>query len=406
MNEPETQNSSLPATVPDTTIVPTPVPEIEYRQPATPGELRASQVDQALAPAYARASTLELTEAERSGLTAPFSDDAVEIRPHDGLIYIPHITISRRLIEVFGPAKWAMVRRREWCDGGMIYAEWIMLIRGCYIGESVGAMQYHPTNPKMNYSDALEGTRGEAIRRIAAKDLGCGDQCWEPAYARHWVSQYAVQVRGRWERRRAAVDPLPDPKPTPCSPPVRPQATDKPEEDQKDKKARWISACLEAGGGRADYAEVFFKDQGVLLEFETLADFPIDRIPATRKMANVILDQIRMRSGVGDPPDLAPVDPGAEQSTGQILNPPNSDEKHTVTGMLKWMGDKPTSKGVKYSLLIVQDLADKAGGEWVTTFSDTDAGVAKALLSKKVTCTCTRNQYGFLLTERGIQGAV
>lgn len=147
---------------------------------------RQIEVNEALLPAYQKASTLVLTEKERTDLTAPFSDEDVEKRPHDGLLYIPHIVISDRLCQVFGPGQWCTVRRREWIEGTRIYAEWVMLIRGCFIGESVGAMDYHPNNAKMNYSDALEGTRGECIRRIAAKELSCGSQVWRPSYCRQW----------------------------------------------------------------------------------------------------------------------------------------------------------------------------------------------------------------------------
>src|SRR5437899_3215444 len=80
------------------TALPAPTPKPSGT--ATAQELRVVQVSEALLPAYQKASTLELTDAEIEALMAPFPDSAVEIRPHDGLIYLPHINISDRLNQV------------------------------------------------------------------------------------------------------------------------------------------------------------------------------------------------------------------------------------------------------------------------------------------------------------------
>jgi ribosomal protein L37AE/L43A len=170
----------------------------------TPQQARVGEVSEALLGAYGRASTLELTEAEADGLMEPFDDSQVEIRPHDGLIYIPHIHVSTRLNRVFRPGQWSLVCRRHWLEGGTLYAEYVLLIRGCFVGESVGGHQYQPNNPKTNYSDSLESTAAEALRRICGKRLGCGSQVWEPEYAREWVAKYGVQERGKWAKRPTA----------------------------------------------------------------------------------------------------------------------------------------------------------------------------------------------------------
>jgi len=178
------------------------LPVIVPVEPKTSQQARIDEVNEALLPAYQKASELRLSDEENQALLVPFADDQVEIRPHDGLLYIPHIHISDRLIRVLGAGQWAMVRRREWIEANRIYAEYVMKVRGCFVGESVGAMDYHPSNPRMNYSDALEGTRGECIRRIAAKDLGCGSQVWNPEYCRQWVARYAEKDRkGQWQRK-------------------------------------------------------------------------------------------------------------------------------------------------------------------------------------------------------------
>jgi len=159
-------------------------PEITRPHLPTAKEKRVEEVNEALGEAYRKAGTLVITDSEATDLTAPFEDTLCEKRPHDGLWYIPHIHISDRLTRVFGPGQWTMIRRWESIEGNMIYAEWVMIVRGVYIGESVGASEYHPTNRKQNFSDVLEATRGEAIRRICAKYLSCGSQVWSPTFKR------------------------------------------------------------------------------------------------------------------------------------------------------------------------------------------------------------------------------
>lgn len=237
---------------------------------------RESEIAEMLAAARQKACTLELDQEERDALMAPFGDEDVEIRPHDGLLYIPHISISGRLCKVFGPGKWCTVRRREWIEGNRIYAEWVMLIRGVFIGESVGAMDYHPTNAKMNYSDALEGTRGECIRRIAAKELDCGSQVWRPAFCREWIYKHAAQVKGRWERRLTDYDEerrkAPEPEKSPAK--AKPAPAKAPM-DEAQLRAKFF-AFIEPY--KAKFVDQAIK-AGWLLPTEGLVDLDIKHIP-------------------------------------------------------------------------------------------------------------------------------
>lgn len=187
--------------------------------PATPQQMRVMEVSQALEPAYARASTLELTDAEIDALMAPFPDAIVDIRPHDGLIYISHIHISNRLNKIFRPGKWCLICRRHWLEGTTMYGEYVLLIRGCFVGESIGGHPYVASNPKTNYSDALEATAGEALRRICGKRLSCGSQVWEPDYAKHWVATFANKRGSSWYKNTKlngqAPAPPKEPEPEP-----------------------------------------------------------------------------------------------------------------------------------------------------------------------------------------------
>jgi hypothetical protein len=190
----------------------------EVSKSLTAAQARVQEVTDALAPAYARASTLELTDAEIEALTAPFPDSAVEIRPHDGLSYIPHIHISNRLNAVIKPGRWAIVCRRHWMADNVMYGEYVLLVRGCYVGEAVGGHPYVPSNPKTNYSDALESTRAEALRRICGKSLGVGAQVWDPEYSRNWQSTYAHQQNGKWYKHLKPSNLPQESSPSPASP--------------------------------------------------------------------------------------------------------------------------------------------------------------------------------------------
>lgn len=180
-------------------------------KPKTAQEMRVVEVTGALTPAYEKAGTLEITDDEAAMLQAPFPDEAVEIRPHDGLIYLPHIEISDRLNKVFKPGRWVTIKRREWFDdsSSTMFAEYVLIIRGCYVGESIGGHPYAKNNPKINMSDVLESTRAEALRRIAGKTLSCGSQVWKPEYARQWVAKYAEQRGGKWNRKGFSHDATP-----------------------------------------------------------------------------------------------------------------------------------------------------------------------------------------------------
>lgn len=263
----------------------------EPPEPAPGINNRTNEVNQALLPAYQKASALELTEAEGKALMEPFQDHEVEIRPHDGLLYIPHIAISDRLCQIFGPGKWCMVKRREWIEGNRIYGEWVLLIRGCFVGESIGCMDYHPGNAKMNYSDALEGTRGECIRRIAGKELGCGAQVWRPAYTRQWQAKYAVNVKGRWERRlvdytapREATPPeggapaqnVSKANPEPAKPPVK-NLRKRFMEVIEPHKVQFVDLAIKAGW---------------LLPTEGLADLPDRYIPKDKATLDKLMKDL------------------------------------------------------------------------------------------------------------------
>lgn len=254
------------------------------QQPLTPQEARTIEVTEALAPAYAKASTLELTDTEVAALMAPFPDTSVDIRPHDGLIYISHIHISNRLNQVFKPGKWALVRRREWMESGTMYGEYVLLIRGCYVGESIGGHPYQPNNPKVNYSDTLEATAGEALRRICGKRLSCGSQVWEPDYARRWVATNARQANGKWSKSEQTGNRPPPQKPPPETPQTDTAKT------PTAKTRAWFVAQIPEQAASATCS--YFENLGALLPSETLAELPLKYVPVTKAELQAVVNAV------------------------------------------------------------------------------------------------------------------
>jgi len=130
-----------------------------------------------------RAGTLVLSADEQAGLREPFHGALVQRLPKGGLSYIPHIEVSRRLNAVLGTGQWCVVRLREWFDGSanIAYGSYALVVRGVWVADTVAGSPYYADNVRMDRADALEGTRGIALRRMAAKSLGCGDQVWSQA---------------------------------------------------------------------------------------------------------------------------------------------------------------------------------------------------------------------------------
>lgn len=311
--------------------------------PRTATDMRVVEVSEALAPAYARASTLELTDEEVAALTAPFPDSSVDIRPHDGLIFLSHINISDRLTKVFKPGKWSLVLRRHWLEQNIVYGEYILLIKGCYVGESIGGHPYQPNNPKVNYSDTLESTAAEALRRICGKRLSCGSQVWHKDYADAWVAKNAVQRAGKWYKQiqgtpqnappasANAVPSVPKPQPVPLT--------------TEQRKARLITALEPL---RPEALKVLV-EEGVLMEGEDLADISlttIERMSPNQMLA--LIQTVKQRRADADQiPDAEVVEPERPWESARLpfTSPKNPAAKKGMT-LKELFANPETSKWV------------------------------------------------------------
>lgn len=157
-----------------------------------------------------RIGSLDLPAEQRAALMKDFGDDEVEIRP-DGLIYVEHILVRKRLCEVFGPGGWKMVpvagHDFPKINGNLLVQPWELWISGVFIASAIGNHDYKPDNKKTNYSDSCEAVKSNALTRCC-KDLGIASQCWVKSYARKWVKKYAVKVKVKkwdWQTRSETI---------------------------------------------------------------------------------------------------------------------------------------------------------------------------------------------------------
>jgi len=206
--------------------------------------MRTGHIGQLLGQAYQGASTLKINKQEQKDLRADFPDGAVEIRPHDGIIYISHMALRERLWDVFGPTNVAEICRERFIrsDTNEVAVDLVLMIRGVFIAEGVGTAKYYPNNPKASFGDTVEAAWSDAIRRCCKK-FGVGTQVWRPQYVRDWLAKYAVTRDGKYFRRSQAAE-----KPAETAPKAKGKSR---EYTLKSEKAdeRGVEEVEESGGG-------------------------------------------------------------------------------------------------------------------------------------------------------------
>ena len=198
------------------------------RPTTTAAQAKVEAVANLTFSAYARAATLEITEEESDALSADFPDEAFKpgAAGKEHLIYIEHAFLRDRFAQVFGMGQWAIVPRSRWAEefrsfkgveGSRVYVEAMLIVRGCFVGEAVGAMEYYPSNAAQNYGDAVEGAKTAAFRRCA-KEFGIGLQAWKKDWCEGWWERKNAQKRPPAPAGRSAT-PAPPSTPTPPAPP-------------------------------------------------------------------------------------------------------------------------------------------------------------------------------------------
>jgi hypothetical protein len=182
----------------------------------TPAQAKVDAIAALTMSAYANASKLAMTADEVKLLQADFPDEA--FRPgaagKENLIYLEHAYIRDRMNEVFGPGAWSLIPRNRWTEehktskgqpAVRVYCEVMMMVRGCFVAEAIGDMEYYPHNAGTNYGDAVEGAKSAALRRCA-KELGMGLQAWKKGWTEGWWQRRERRLSGKPIDDRAVAD--------------------------------------------------------------------------------------------------------------------------------------------------------------------------------------------------------
>lgn len=185
-----------------------PAPPNELMETTThrnPIQAKADAIAELTMAVYKRASQLVLTQEEIQALRADLPDDAFR-RGAGGkyhLIYIQHSFLRQRLNDVIGIGQWALVPRQRWTedfktsngkDAVRVYVEAMLIVRGCFVGEAIGDMDYYPDNPSTNFGDAVEGAKSAALRRCV-KELGVGLQIWNKTWCEEWLQKHQHETQ-------------------------------------------------------------------------------------------------------------------------------------------------------------------------------------------------------------------
>jgi hypothetical protein len=292
-------------------------PEVAQKAaaPMTAAQAKVDAVANLTFKAYERASMLALTPDETKALQADFPDGAFQpgAAGKEHLIYIEHAYLRDRLSQVFGVGQWALIPRNRWAEpfttfkgteGQRVYVEAMLVIRGCFVSEAVGAMEYYPKNEAQNYGDAAEGAKTAALRRCC-KELGVGLQAWKKDWCEGW-----------WTRRRAIRTPTratpltaaaakPAAKPV-AAPPVAPGSAKWAVELQKLAKERLVTLLSATPPTRAA-ALTWFIREGLILDTEDLQDapayklFPLPEVGTAEEHKERVKDrQLAIMQGVGE----------------------------------------------------------------------------------------------------------
>lgn len=187
--------------------------------------------------AYERAATLALTPEEVKALQVEFPDEAFKpgAAGKENLIYIEHAFLRDRLNQVIGIGQWALIPRNRWAEdfktsngkpASRVYVEAMLVVRGAFVAEAVGEMEYYPNNASQNYGDAVEGAKTAALRRCC-KEFGIGLQAWKKDFCDGWWARKrgtppaATQGAPRAQSAPAATAP----SPTKTTPEIFPTVT-------------------------------------------------------------------------------------------------------------------------------------------------------------------------------------
>jgi hypothetical protein len=128
-------------------------------------------------------------------LTQAVNKQDIEIRSHDGIIFLPEIKYRRILNDAFGIGAWSLILINQIIDNerSTVYYDGALFINGRYHARSTGEQMYIANNPNMTWATALEGAKSNCLVRCC-KDLGVSTELWDPQFIKKYKEEYAINV--------------------------------------------------------------------------------------------------------------------------------------------------------------------------------------------------------------------
>jgi hypothetical protein len=282
-----------------------PPPE-QIKPTVTAAQAKVEAIADLTHSAYQKAGTLNLTKEESEQLQADFPDEAFKpgAAGKESLIYIEHAFLRDRFAKVFGMGQWCIITRRTWNEKFelppnrdrnepveviKVYVEAMLVVRGCFVGEAIGDMDYFPKNMSQNYGDAVEGAKTAAFRRCA-KEFGIGLQAWKKDWCAGW-----------WGRKNAphTTAAKGQPRPLQANTPVQPKAAPKlPTAETR----KWMIRELKAAPGEpnAKIVNEYFIKVGQLLPNETTEELPLRFVPFSKGELDALVNCLSNFEAGGD----------------------------------------------------------------------------------------------------------
>jgi len=177
-----------------------PSAEVDYKAGISPFPEELAQ-DYTSPTLFAGASETPFSSEIASVLHAELNPEEIEIKP-DGALYLPESRYRKLLCRAFGPGGWALLPRgASSISNGVLSREYALFCNGRFVSQVRGHASIQGfSNPAM----ASEVVRSNALMRVC-KDLGVGNELWDPAYVTNWRATYATRRtdngRVRWHRK-------------------------------------------------------------------------------------------------------------------------------------------------------------------------------------------------------------
>lgn len=270
------------------------------RPPVTAAQAKVEAVANLTMAAYQQAATLKLSQEEIAALQKDFPDEAFKpgASGKEHLIYIEHPFLRDRLNQVIGPGQWALIPRSRWAEnftlpakkdrpeteGIRIYVEAMLVVRGAFVSEAVGDMEYYPKNYGQNYGDAVEGAKTAALRRCC-KEFGIGLQAWKKDWQDGWWARnrgkYSQNAPGRAGYQGATSTRTSAPKQQ-AAPKAQEAAPKTPAIANEAIRTRMIALLIGKDGSNRGIVTEYFKKISQLLETEPLEEIPLRFVPVDK----------------------------------------------------------------------------------------------------------------------------